>query len=55
MQEKHFIQEIERGLYNRSLAWEGKPEQIFDLGGSYGSCTARIGYCAVFPLLKGPD
>jgi hypothetical protein len=27
-----FLQEIEHGLYERSYAWEGKPEQVLDLG-----------------------
>jgi GNAT superfamily N-acetyltransferase len=27
-----FVQEIERGLYGRSYAWEGKSEQVFDFG-----------------------
>jgi len=27
-----WIKEIERGLYERFYAWEGKPEQVFDFG-----------------------
>lgn len=32
MQRDRLIQEVEHGLYGRSYAWEGKPEQIFDFG-----------------------
>src|SRR5258706_11277386 len=27
-----FVQEIEHGLYGRTYTWEGKPEQVLDLG-----------------------
>jgi Acetyltransferase (GNAT) family len=27
-----FVQEIEHGLYGRTYTWEGKPEQVVDLG-----------------------
>ena len=29
---RRWIQEIERGLYERYYAWEGKPEQVIDFG-----------------------
>lgn len=36
MQQNHrlnmFVQEIEHGLYGRTYTWEGKPEQVLDLG-----------------------